>query len=411
MVEQHQTQIIKSKGDSNVYKYFTLANGVEVVLIQDNNQKELEKGNNMAYCAFAMNVGSYNEMEGRYGLAHFLEHMIFMGSEKYPEENVFSDYISAHGGYCNAFTEFEFTNYQFRVDYKGLKQALDMQAWLFQAPLLRPEAMEREIKSVESEFQGNFPYDSSRLQQIMCENTASRDHIFNCFSWGNIKSLKESVPKEAKKEEEANSEDKNIDMSLWNDLKAFYDSTYSADRLKVVIQVKTEDDLAELTQWVTESFGVIKNKKLGAQDFSKISKRALSEDQKQKIASKLPFEGNENEMILVNHIMDNNSLVIVWQHPFNYERWQKQSAYHVDELVGTEGPGSLYQILKELNWIDSLSTMDSSSYKSAFKFQFLEVGLTDEGLLHAKEVLAIINGMLDKLRNEWLPNRESNSFH
>ena len=85
----------------------------------------------MAYCAFAMNVGSYNETEGRYGLAHFLEHMIFMGSEKYPQENVFSDYISAHGGYCNAFTEFEFTNYQFRVDYKGLKEALDMQAWLF----------------------------------------------------------------------------------------------------------------------------------------------------------------------------------------------------------------------------------------------------------------------------------------
>ena len=36
MVET-QTEIIKSKGDQNIYKYFTLANGIEVVLIQDNN--------------------------------------------------------------------------------------------------------------------------------------------------------------------------------------------------------------------------------------------------------------------------------------------------------------------------------------------------------------------------------------
>ena len=64
----------------------------------------------------------------------------------------------------------------------------------------------------------------------MCENTASKDHILNCFSWGNIKSLKESVP-----EKVTNSGDSRIDMGLWNDLKAFYDEHYSADRLKVVI--------------------------------------------------------------------------------------------------------------------------------------------------------------------------------
>jgi len=46
--------------------------------------------------------------------------MIFMGSSKYPKENDFSDHIAAHGGNSNAYTDYEYTNYQFKVDYHGL---------------------------------------------------------------------------------------------------------------------------------------------------------------------------------------------------------------------------------------------------------------------------------------------------
>ena len=68
----------------------------------------------------------------------------------------------------------------------------------------------------------------------------------NCFAWGNLKSLKGDN-----------------EETLWDDLKTFYENQYSADRLKVVIQVKTDDDLAELRQWVTESFGIIEDKNYG----------------------------------------------------------------------------------------------------------------------------------------------------
>ena len=60
-----------------------------------------------------MNAGSYNDPPHRPGLAHFLEHMIFMGSSKYKEENAYNDHMAANGGYCNAYTEFELTNFQF----------------------------------------------------------------------------------------------------------------------------------------------------------------------------------------------------------------------------------------------------------------------------------------------------------
>ena len=208
----------------------------------------------MAYCSFSMNVGSFNDPENRQGLAHFLEHMIFMGSEKYPDESAFSELISANGGYSNAYTEYEYTNYQFQVDYKVLKEALDMKAWLFHRPLMKKEAMDREIKAVENEFQGQYVSDQCRMEQLMCEQTCE-GHLMNSFGWGNLKSL-ENGQKE----------------TLWEDLRLFYEREYSADRLKVVIQVKTEDDLAELRQWVTESFSIIENKGLGLQNFSLLQK-------------------------------------------------------------------------------------------------------------------------------------------
>lgn len=39
------------------------------------------------------------------GLSHYLEHMLFMGSERYPDENDYDAFLTAHGGASNAFTE------------------------------------------------------------------------------------------------------------------------------------------------------------------------------------------------------------------------------------------------------------------------------------------------------------------
>ena len=83
--------------------------------------RELAKGEPIAYCALSVNVGSFNDPPHRNGLAHFLEHMIFMGSEDFPDEDAYSSHISEHGGYCNALTEFERTCFTFEVNYSGLE--------------------------------------------------------------------------------------------------------------------------------------------------------------------------------------------------------------------------------------------------------------------------------------------------
>lgn len=81
-----------------------------------------------SHVSISVNTGCFNDPECTPGLAHFLEHMIFMGSDQYPNENAFSTHISSHGGYTNAYTENEHTNYHFKVSFDGLKHALDMKS-------------------------------------------------------------------------------------------------------------------------------------------------------------------------------------------------------------------------------------------------------------------------------------------
>ncbi|KAG6592705.1 nardilysin-like protein [Phytophthora cinnamomi] len=144
----------------------------------------------LAAACLAVNVGSLADPEGLPGLAHYLEHMVFMGSAKYPAEDAFEAFLSAHGGSSNGATECESTRFVFDVDAAHLEPALDLFASLFVSPLLRREAMERELKAVESEFQRVRNNNPVRLQQVMCETSVQGHPYSRCFTWGNIESLK-----------------------------------------------------------------------------------------------------------------------------------------------------------------------------------------------------------------------------
>ncbi|POM73625.1 Nardilysin-like protein [Phytophthora palmivora] len=181
----------RSPADKKSYRLITLSNGLEVLLVQSNasatslvttnctgngngrdsfsstdgtdsdsaeeqegkDQMNNDRASPLAAACLTVDVGSLADPEGLPGLAHYLEHMIFMGSEKYPEEDAFEDFLSSHGGSSNGATECESTRFVFDVDANYLATSLDVFASLFVAPLLRRDAMDRELKAVESEFQ------------------------------------------------------------------------------------------------------------------------------------------------------------------------------------------------------------------------------------------------------------------
>lgn len=59
------------------------------------------------------------------GLAHFCEHMLFLGTKKYPNENDYVKFLSEHGGSSNAATYPDHTLYYFDVIPEQLKSSLD----------------------------------------------------------------------------------------------------------------------------------------------------------------------------------------------------------------------------------------------------------------------------------------------
>ena len=126
------------------------------------------------------------------GLAHFCEHMLFLGTEKYPDENEYNKYLSENSGGSNAYTSVDHTNYYFDVAPSAFRGALDRFAQFFVKPLFTESCVEREVNAITSEHEKNIQNDSWRIHQL--EKTTSKPgHPFNSFNTGNKETLFDEV--------------------------------------------------------------------------------------------------------------------------------------------------------------------------------------------------------------------------
>ena len=184
IAEQKDTTIVKSDSDvKRSYRWYRLTNQMQVLLISDSECDH-------AAAAMDVNVGSASDPERIPGLAHFLEHMLFLGTEKYPKENEYQSYLEEHGGGSNAFTAHEDTNYYFVVQKDFLQGAMDRFAQFFLAPLFSESATYRELNAVDSENNKNLQSDNWRLQQLSKWAADSR-HPWSRFNVGNVDTLKD----------------------------------------------------------------------------------------------------------------------------------------------------------------------------------------------------------------------------
>lgn len=76
--------------------------------------------------------------------------MLFLGTEKYPEEGSYKKFLTSHAGKCNASTAMEQTTYIFDVEANYLEPALDMFSQFFVSPLFSEDSTDREMNAVHS---------------------------------------------------------------------------------------------------------------------------------------------------------------------------------------------------------------------------------------------------------------------
>lgn len=220
--------IKKPKSDIREFVGGKLNNGIKYAFVND---KTLES----SYVSIAVNVGSYSNPKDYDGLAHFLEHMLFMGSEKYKDENYYFDQLNKLGGDSNAYTDSMETVYFFNVFNHGLDKIFDIFSRFFIDPLFNENSIQRELNAVNSEHQKNINSDMWKKHQFMLD-ILNKDSPMNNFGTGSLKTL-----------------DK-VDIRI--KLREFYDKYYTSNNISICIASSKSFD--ELLKIIKDTFGEIK---------------------------------------------------------------------------------------------------------------------------------------------------------
>jgi nardilysin len=340
-----------------------------------------------AAAAMVVGVGSMYDPPEAQGLAHFLEHMLFMGTQKYPQENAYDAFLSKHGGSDNAYTESEYTVYHLEVPQEKLFMALDMFAQFFIHPLMKEDAVERELNSIESEFQLSKNNDHCRLQQLQCHTAGTQP--FCKFSWGNLQSLKEIPAKHG--------------VNVMELLRNFYNQYYFAANMRlVIIGAYTLD---ELQRQVEDKFKGIPSSPRQAPAFPIQYQNIHTWDAKfQSVMTEqsLPMPQSSLQKIYrLVPVQDRHTLSITWQVPSQITHWKAKPCDYLAHLLGHEAQGSILAYLKKKSWVTSCYAgvgSEGLEFASTHALFVMSFSLSEDGVAHWKQICLEVFTYIGMLR-------------
>ena len=347
-----EDEIMKHPLDKSEVRTLVLENGIRVYLLSDPKF-------NVAAASMSVEVGSLQDPDARQGLAHFLEHMLFLGTEKYPDVDEYSTYLKTHGGYSNAYTAGDHTNYQFQVLPDGYEGALDRFAQFFISPLFTEEYTAREVNAVNSEYQKNIMNDGWR--QFRIASQFSKDgHPARKFNIGNLETLGD------------------VDR---NELIDFYTKHYSANRMGLALL--STHTLDQMEGWAREHFSSVKNFNLERNNHDPIV-----------------FDKKETTRIAkIEPVKDLRDMQITFPLPSTRNMYKSKPGRQFGFILGHEGKGSLLSYLKNKGWALSLSAGTRPETKE-YGYATIRIGLTEEGLKEYKDVVRATTDYIHLMKNK-----------
>jgi len=340
-------KIIQSQNDNRQYQAFSLDNELEVLIISDPDSDK-------AAASLDVFIGSASDPEDRAGLAHFLEHMLFLGTEKYPDPDEYQVFISQHGGSRNAYTAKEHTNYFFDIENASLEPMLDRFSQFFTAPLFNPEFVEREKNAVHSEYLGKIKTDSRRFHAAM-QQAFNPNSPYAKFSVGNLTTLADR-PKQ----------------TVRDDLLRFYKQHYSANLMRLV--VLANEPLPVLKKWVTEKFSTIPNQHSSKKVFD------------QPLLTKAQMA----QKIQIKSLQEKRELSFIFPLPEVHSHYRTKPNAYFQSLLGHEGEGSVLALLKEKGWADELAVGSGIANNANESSLQLSINLTHAGMQHIDDTIDLI---------------------
>jgi insulysin len=356
MFNYYIMSVIKSPNDNNEYSTFKMSNKLNVFIEHNKNIQNS--------CVMAIvNIGYM--MDKFSGMAHFLEHMLFNGTQKYPDEKYFSNYVTKYGGRTNAFTTHDNTCYYYTIATEELNNSLDAFSQFFISPLLKKDTVAREREAVNSEHEKNILDDGWRFSNVL-KTACNKNNPFSNFCTGSNKTL--DVP--------------DIDKEI----RIFFDTYYSSDVITLIVITNEEIDSVK---------NVIQN------TFDKITLKPKSTT-KLKNNKNLPILNSPKSIYLIP-VADINKLTIHWDISSNCNQCSTDPINFISFLIGHEGKGTLHNCLTNLGYILGMYCGSYERVNDRCIF-IIDVTLSESGLESKNIIIDMIFKYIDCVKHAFVTN-------
>ncbi|MCP5492595.1 MAG: insulinase family protein [Chlamydiales bacterium] len=317
-----------------------LDNGLQAYIISD-------PGAEQSAAALAVTAGSWQDSEQYPGIAHYLEHLLFLGNEKYPQEDQFMGYVKSNGGIVNAYTSTDRTVYMFSINNNVFDSALDQFSHFFIDPLFNPSGVKRELHAVDQENAKNIENDGWRSWMIF-KATGNPKSPNAKFSTGNAETLGKIPPSEVRQ---------------------WWEEHYTASQMHLVVY--SNQPLDELIKVVNEDFGPIANRKVD----NEIANMPLTS------------EHQMGHMLYIEPIKDLRQLSLTWELPaWAIENQGEKIPQIIAYVLENGSDNSLEASLKRDELAEYVSAGVEPLSKTTAIFE-LNVALTKQGVIEVDTVI------------------------
>lgn len=338
-----------------------LENGLYAYLVSDPFIKQ-------SAAAVVVETGSWDDPKEYPGMAHFVEHLLFMGTKTYPKEAEYTQFIRDHGGLENAFTTTDKTVYMFSIHNEAYREALDRFSHFFIDPLFSTSCISRELHAVDQEHAKNIEDDGWR-QWMVLKETSNPLHPYSCFSTGNQETLSK------------------ISLAV---LKDWYATHYSANKMHLVM---------------LSSLPITEMRDLAIAKFTPIANVA-NEDEKS--LTSIFSDQQKASMIFINPIKDLKILSLYWELPSTLANLDENLPKFAAHVLNKEVKGGLLAKLKKENIAEKLNVQCIRLSKDHCLFS-IDIFLTESGLLQTDTAISYVFSALQRLKSE-LPDHLFGEF-
>lgn len=351
-------EITKSPSDYRKYSFLELENGFKFIVVSD-------PAINQNYCSITIGAGSFNDPEDLQGLAHLLEHTLFLGTEKYPTPDLFKHAVSENGGYFNARTNSESTDFFYSVNSNALEKTISILSNAFLSPLFIEKYIEREKHVVDEEYRMHLNSDAYKVVDVYKE-ISNPQHPYHRFNMGSL----DSFPKD------------NHYLKLR--LKEFFERNYCSNKMTLcLIGPQSIEYLSDIVK----------------KHFSAIPKHQCSNNQLPLIFEK----ANKNlDIAIKSQNSDSLMLILMYVLPKNnIAYYENGSLNFLKHLIESKAKNSLYSSLKNKGYITNLK-IDVASFSTEEIFSII-FDLTSLGYSKKDEITSIFLYFLEMLKEHEYP--------